>query len=162
MALMIASMPIFFVFTISSAWLISPISTLSCTIIGPESIPSSTKKTETPVSVSLFFNTQKGLISFGGNATKPASNFSQIEIYPNPVYPQYSGEVGLRGLINDSRIKIANAKGSLVNLIESNGGMASWDTKDLNGVNVDTGVYFFFISDEGGSETFVGKILIIR
>ena len=56
---MIASIPIFLDTWIRSLCdILSVIGMRVCTKMGPESMPSSTKKTETPVSFSLFFKTQ--------------------------------------------------------------------------------------------------------
>ncbi|HYQ58346.1 MAG TPA: T9SS type A sorting domain-containing protein, partial [Draconibacterium sp.] len=110
----------------------------------------------------VFFGTDKGLISYQGEATGGAATYSDVYVYPNPVRETYYGPVTIAGLIENSDIKITDISGNLVYKTTSVGGQAVWDGNNLNGNRVKTGVYMVFCNDEKGEETHISKILFIH
>jgi len=110
----------------------------------------------------VFFGTEKGIISYMGDASQGSANFNNVEIYPNPVRPDFTGSVAIRGLIENCTVKITDIRGNLVYETISNGGFASWDGKSFNGKRVSTGVYLIFAADKFGEKTHVGKLLFIN
>lgn len=85
-----------------------------------------------------------------------------VYAYPNPVYPDYSGDVIITGLSRNTNVKITDVSGNLVYETLSTGGDVSWDMTTYNGRKVSTGVYLLFCNNEDGSVTATAKILIIR
>jgi ligand-binding sensor domain-containing protein len=110
----------------------------------------------------VYFGTANGMVSFQGNAFSARDNFDQVEVYPNPVRPEFKGRLTIRGLQEDSTIKITDISGHLVHETESQGGSIQWDLKNLQGNRVRTGVYLIFISDREGIETTVEKVMIVN
>lgn len=110
----------------------------------------------------VFFGTNKGLISYQGEATGGADSYSNVYVYPNPVRETYTGPVTIAGLIENTDVKITDISGNLVYATTSFGGQAVWDGNNLNGNRVKTGVYMVFCNDEDGEETHVTKILFIH
>jgi len=110
----------------------------------------------------VFIGTDKGIIVFKGKATLPKNNLGDVYAYPNPVRPEYSGFIAIKGLVRDANVKITDAYGGLVNESIAFGGQAIWDGNNLNGQRVNTGVYLVFISDDNGNETLVTKILFVK
>lgn len=110
----------------------------------------------------VFFGTNRGLISFKGDATNAVDKMGKIIVYPNPVRPNYKGEIGIKGLVDKARVKITDINGTLVYQAISNGGQATWNGKNFSGVEASSGVYLVLISSEDGSDTAVSKIMIIR
>lgn len=110
----------------------------------------------------VFFATDAGLVSFLGSATEGGLSHDNVYAYPNPVRPEHTGPVVIRGLVSNANVKITDAAGNLVTEITAEGGQAIWNLKDISGNNVHSGVYLVFSSNEDGSETEVTKILIIR
>ena len=110
----------------------------------------------------VFFATEKGLISYVGNATDSENYKGPVYAFPNPVKSTYSGIIGIRGLVGNSEVKITDITGNLVYETISEGGTATWDGKTLSGERVKTGVYIVFSSSDDGSETEVTKILFIN
>lgn len=110
----------------------------------------------------VFFATEKGLISYVGNATDSEKYNGPVYAFPNPVKSTYSGVIGIRGLVGNSEVKITDIAGNLVYETISEGGTATWDGKTLSGERVKTGVYIVFSSSDDGSETEVTKILFIN
>jgi hypothetical protein len=90
-------------------------------------------------------------------------NYDDIYAYPNPVRPDYSGDVTITGLMDNSLVKIADPSGFVIRQMKSTGGMVTWDCFDQYGERVKTGVYLVLCSQANGSgEAVVTKIAVIR
>ncbi len=110
----------------------------------------------------VYFGTSKGIISFRGTATEGFEEFSDVYAFPNPVKPGYDGPIAIKGLINNSTIKITDISGTLVYETKSEGGQALWYGKNFEGKKVSSGVYMIFGTSEDGSQKMVSKILIVN
>lgn len=110
----------------------------------------------------IFFATDKGLISYKGTATAPNDDFSNVLVYPNPVKPDYDGVIAIRGLVENTDVKITDISGNLVFETTSFGGQAIWSGKNINGNRVKTGVYLVFNASSDGSLKKAAKILFIN
>jgi ligand-binding sensor domain-containing protein len=115
-----------------------------------------------PKTGEVFIATDKGLVSYRGEATEPSDRYSKVYAFPNPVRPNYSGPITITGLVDKTIVKITDIAGNLVFEAESLGGQAVWDGKNLKGQKVSTGVYLFFCSDSQGEQSAVGKILFVK
>lgn len=110
----------------------------------------------------VFFVSDKGMVSYKNYATSPTDNLDDVYVYPNPVRPDFTGEVKISGLKVKSNIKITDVSGNLVYETTSDGGTALWNTFNFNGRKVASGVYMIFVSSEDGSEKTTKKLMIIR
>ena len=110
----------------------------------------------------VFFGTDKGLVSYQGDAISGKATYENVYVYPNPVRETYDGPITVTGLIENSDIKITDISGNLVFKTTSLGGQAVWDGTNLNGNRVKTGVYLVFCNDEFGEETHITKLLFIN
>lgn len=110
----------------------------------------------------VFFATEKGLVSYVGDATDSKNYTGPVYAFPNPVRSDYTGVIGIRGLVGNSEVKITDITGNIVFETMAEGGTATWDGKTLSGQRVQTGVYIVFSSNDDGSETEVTKILFIN
>lgn len=110
----------------------------------------------------VFFATDKGLVSFKGNSTRPADNLDNVYVYPNPVRPNFDGTVKVAGLLSKANIKITDIEGNLVYETTSEGGTIEWDTTAFGKYKVSSGVYMIFIAAQDASETAVKKVMIVR
>ncbi|MCB8964955.1 MAG: hypothetical protein H6536_07960 [Bacteroidales bacterium] len=115
-----------------------------------------------PTTGEVFIVTEKGLVSYRGDATDPSDRFGTIYSYPNPVPPGYSGKISIVGLVKNTVVKITDISGNLVYETKSEGGMATWDGRSLRGHRVGTGVYLVFCADIKGEQSAVTKILFIK
>ena len=72
--------------------------------------------------------------------------------------------ITIRGLMDNSLVKIADAAGNVVKQLKSNGGMATWDGCNENGEKVKSGVYAVLASqhENDNASGAVTKIVIIR
>ena len=112
----------------------------------------------------VFFGTADGLVSYMGNATDPAESFDKdlVKVYPNPVRPNYTGNIIVKGLMANSNVKIVNAAGRLVNEGTSTGGEYTWDGRISDGMRAVSGVYYILATDEEGNNGVAAKFLIIK
>jgi hypothetical protein len=110
----------------------------------------------------VFFGTLKGMVSFKGDATESSVDFGKIEIYPNPIKPNFIGDISIKGLAENVNVKITDIAGNLVAETTSNGGFASWNGKNFSGSKVATGVYLVFAANKDGSKSIVGKLLFVN
>jgi hypothetical protein len=110
----------------------------------------------------LFFGTDQGISSYRGTAVAGQSDFTGLYVFPNPVRPEFRGDIVIKGMVTDTNVKITDISGNLVYETNSLGGQAIWDGNDFSGNRVHSGVYLIFCSDEDGSKTEVTKLLFIR
>jgi hypothetical protein len=110
----------------------------------------------------VWFGTAKGVISLRGDATSGAEKFKNVYTFPNPVRPDYTGNVTITGLMRDSRIKITDISGNLVYETFSDGGQATWNLETYTGERVSTGVYIVFCASPDGTSSIVTKMLILK
>ena len=110
----------------------------------------------------VYFGTSKGIISYRGTSVAGLDAFSDVYAFPNPVKPDYEGPIAIKGLMNNSTVKITDISGSLVYETKSEGGQAIWYGKNFNGVKVSSGVYMVFCTSEDGSQKTSTKILLIN
>ena len=109
----------------------------------------------------VFIATDKGLISYTNLATG-SGDYSEVYAYPNPVRPDFDGDVVVTGLFSDSNVKITDLTGNLVFQGTSVGGQFSWNCKNRNGERVKTGVYLVFAAIADGTQGVVTKIVVIK
>lgn len=110
----------------------------------------------------VFFSTDKGLVSFMGDATQASESFGDVVIYPNPVRPNYSGSICIRGLASDCNVKIMDMGGRLVYETYANGGMATWDGNTFAGKRAASGVYLIMAATRNGEEVYSGKLVFMH
>ncbi len=116
-----------------------------------------------PNSNSVFITTPAGVYEYFSDSTPAETSYSNIYAYPNPVRPDFAGDVTITGMMDNSLIKIADASGNVIRQLKSTGGMATWDCCDQNGERVKTGVYMVLCSQANGSgNAVVTKIAVIR
>jgi len=114
-----------------------------------------------PQSGEVFISTFAGICSFRGNATEPAPTDSQVLVFPNPVPPGYNGTIAIRGLADNSLVKIAELNGRLVYQVRALGGQATWNGLNYKGEKVASGVYLVLVRNDDGTEHTVTKIVLV-
>ena len=112
----------------------------------------------------VFFLSDKGLCSYMSNAVAPNEEMTKgsVNVYPNPVTPDFTGMVTITGLSYDADIKITTASGAIVAEGRSNGGMFNWDCRNQQGKRVASGVYMIITATSDGNKGTVGKIAVIN
>jgi hypothetical protein len=110
----------------------------------------------------VFFGTAKGIISYRSESVPPKETLEEVVVFPNPVRENYTGTIAIRGLVENSNVKITDVSGTLVYSAMSEGGQALWNGCNFNGEKVKTGVYLVFVTNTDGSKTAVSKIMFIK
>lgn len=115
-----------------------------------------------PETGEVFFATDKGMVSYQGTSTKAEDNLDNVYVFPNPVRPEFNGDVNISGLMDKVNVKITDIEGNLVHEATSEGGTVLWNTTAFGSHRVASGVYMIFIASEDGTKTKVKKVMIIR
>ena len=110
----------------------------------------------------VFIGTDKGIISYMGEATEGSESYSEVYAYPNPVRPQYGDKVTITGLMSDSNVKITDVAGHLVYQGKSLGGQLTWNCRSYRGERVASGVYLVLAATPEGKESVVTKIVVVK
>ncbi len=111
----------------------------------------------------VFFITEKGLVSYRSDATEGVDvDKQELLVFPNPIEPGYEGNIAIRGVSTDARVKITDAKGQLVFQTTAYGGQANWNGYTYTGKKAQSGVYYVFAMSKDGSLTSSTKFVIIN
>jgi hypothetical protein len=110
----------------------------------------------------VFFGTSAGLISYRSTATPGGPTNNDVYAYPNPVKRGYAGPIAIKGLVQNASVKITDVNGQVVYETRAEGGQAIWDGRNFDGRKANSGVYMVFITDSGGSDKMVTKILFLN
>ncbi|OJJ15184.1 hypothetical protein BKI52_39660 [marine bacterium AO1-C] len=115
-----------------------------------------------PQTGEVFIATDKGVVSYRGTATEGTTTHQTVKVFPNPVRPNYTGLVGISGLVANARVKITDTSGKLIYQTQAQGGTVSWDLRDYTGFRAKSGIYLIFSTNSDGTETFVTKIAVLE
>jgi hypothetical protein len=118
--------------------------------------------TVNPTTGEVFFATPRGLVSYRDAATVGGETFGKVYVFPNPVRPDYTGDIIITGLAANVDVRITDIAGNLVYQTQALGGQAVWNGKNFDGRKVATGVYLVFCSNEDGTATYITKLLFIN
>lgn len=110
----------------------------------------------------IYIGTELGLQSFRSVIIEGDDKYNNVYAYPNPVRANYAGTVFVRGLIDNSVVKIVDQNGNLVWETKSQGGQIEWPVKTLSGNRVASGVYIVYAATTTGDQKAVSKILVIN
>jgi ligand-binding sensor domain-containing protein len=110
----------------------------------------------------VFIGTSQGVISYRSESVTPTQDLKEVVVFPNPVRESYEGAIAIRGLVENSSVKITDISGNLVYSTMSEGGQALWNGRNFNGDRVKTGVYLVYVTNSDGSKTTVSKIMFVN
>lgn len=117
-----------------------------------------------PSNGALYIGTDVGLCQYSTNITSSAASLDKnnIKVYPNPVRPEYHGNLYITGLTEGAQVKILSAASRLVASGTAIGGTYSWDLANAeNGERVSAGVYFVYIATADGKKATTVKVAVI-
>lgn len=110
----------------------------------------------------IFIGTLAGLQSFRTPIIEGDDNYNNVYAYPNPVKPGFNGHVFVRGLVDNSVVKITDESGNLVWETKSQGGQIEWPVKTLSGNRVATGVYIVYAQTTTAELKALTKVLVVN
>ena len=152
--------------TSSGVFLISPDGSQILQHFTKENSPLPTSSVKTiginEVSGEVYFGTLNGMVSFQGDAYAESESLSDANVFPNPVRPNFLGNVVIRGLQQKTRVKITDIAGNLVYDTTSQGGSISWNLRSFSDARVRSGVYLIFITSKDGLDSAVKKLMVIN
>ena len=102
------------------------------------------------------------MVSFQGDAYVESESLSDANVFPNPVRPNFLGNVVIRGLQQKTRVKLTDIAGNLVYDTTSEGGSISWNLRSFSGARVRSGVYLIFVTSKDGLDSAVKKLMVIN
>jgi ligand-binding sensor domain-containing protein len=109
----------------------------------------------------VFFGTSKGTVSYIGRAIDGRENADELYAFPNPVRPEFEGDVMIKGMRSFSKVKITTVDGRLVRELDSYGGEVPWDRLDTYGNPVVPGIYLVMTADADGQGAGITKLAIL-
>ena len=113
----------------------------------------------------VYIGTNLGVTAISTLFIKPKTDFSDLFVYPNPLV--IDGNTNLNiiidGLVENSRIKILDISGKLINEFNSIGGRTTfWDLKDFSGQYISSGIYIVVAFDSEANQVAHAKFAVIR
>lgn len=110
-----------------------------------------------------YFGTEKGLSSLEIISVAAQQSLSSIDLSPNPVYLPDQQRVEIRGLVDESTVKVLTLGGKVLTQFPAQGGgRAFWDCTDGEGNSVASGIYIIVAHDRTGTQIASAKIAVIR
>ncbi len=110
----------------------------------------------------LYVLTNQGLCVFGTDASEGKEDYEEVTVFPNPVRPDYDGQVVVQGLMEDSNVRITDSKGNMIENGMSNGGTYCWSARRKDGSRVATGVYNIFVTTQDGTSYKHLKVAVVK
>jgi ligand-binding sensor domain-containing protein len=111
----------------------------------------------------VFFATDRGTVSYAGDAIAPAAEADDLLVYPNPFRPGAGdGTVTFEGLVEETDIRVVTPGGIVVASFRARGGRVRWDGRGPDGRLVPTGMYLVVAVGEHGEDTAYGRLAVIR
>ena len=112
----------------------------------------------------VMIGTDKGLMGYDAGKANSGNKLKDkdLRIYPNPVRPDYYGDVTIEGLPAGAEIKITTTGGQVVKRAKTNSGFYKWDVKDNSGAGVGSGVYYVLAVTADGKQGARGRIVVVR
>lgn len=112
----------------------------------------------------VYIGTSYGLCSYQSDISVMPDKMdkSTTWAYPNPVEPDFTGNVTICGLSYGADVKIVTSAGTLVCEGTSSGGTFEWDCRDQKGRRVASGIYMVETAERDGSAGCVCKIAVIN
>ncbi len=117
-----------------------------------------------PANRSMMISTGKGLCELFLTDSE-ISGETNVRAYPNPVRPNFLGNVTIDMLPNQATVKITDTNGRLVReLGTANGGEIVWDLTNSQRKRVPGGIYYVLAGNGHDQESFskMTKILVVE
>lgn len=115
-----------------------------------------------PVTGDVYIGTDLGLVTFRSTATEGTEAASNAVTFPNPVPSGYTGTIAIKGLPNNSDVRITDISGQLVYRTKALGGQAVWSGTDYTGRRPQSGVYLIFAANSDGTQSYQGKMVFME
>lgn len=115
-----------------------------------------------PETGDLYIGSDAGLTVYHSDAVQGKPDFSNVYAYPNPVRPEYTGDIIITGLMDNSLVKITDINNQLIYQAHARGGQLTWNGLNASNNRVNSGIYLVYGTSEDGKNGVVTKVLIVR
>lgn len=109
----------------------------------------------------VVISTTQGVVIYRDTTAWEFDDFSNLIVFPNPVFPNYSGFIVISGLMDGSIVHILNPDGTVVNSFYSIGGEIVWNKKNKYGEKVGSGIYIIIAVHPTQRKKGMTKVLIL-
>ncbi len=112
----------------------------------------------------VYIGTDKGLCSYMSDANTASDGMTEDNVwaYPNPVKPEYTGPVTIRGLEDGASVRIVTSSGYLVDQGTASGGEYKWYAQDRDNHRVASGIYMVLVATADGDKGVVCKVAVVN
>lgn len=115
-----------------------------------------------PQNGEVFFATLNGICSYRAIATEANENASEVLVFPNPVLPNYKGQIAIKNVPENAIVYITTTNGNVVFQTKAQGGQAVWNGLQPNQQPVAAGVYLVFVKELQGNQNLVSKLVVVK
>ncbi|MCF0179178.1 MAG: hypothetical protein HUJ97_02880 [Bacteroidales bacterium] len=109
----------------------------------------------------VFISCEGGLVTYITDAINGAEDNNNVICYPNPVRPEFSGNLRITGMKDQTKIKVCDINNTVVYSTVSEGGSVTWDLSTEQGKRLNSGVYIIYGTDTSGKNKVLTKLLVI-
>lgn len=110
----------------------------------------------------LYISCERGVVTYVSDAIKGAEDYSNVICYPNPIRPEFTGDLHITGLKDKTQVRICDIANHIVYSTICEGGMVRWDLNGPNGHRIKPGVYLVYGIDANGKGGVVTKFLVVN
>lgn len=110
----------------------------------------------------LYISCEGGVLSYVSDAIEGADNYNNVICYPNPVRPEFTGDLHITGLMDKTQVRICDTTNHVVYSTICEGGMVTWNLCGNTGKRVKAGVYLVYGIDKEGKSGVVTKFLVVN
>ena len=96
------------------------------------------------------------------NTASDGMTEDNVWAYPNPVKPEYTGPVTIRGLEDGASVRIVTSSGYLVDQGTASGGEYKWYAQDRDNHRVASGIYMVLVATADGDKGVVCKVAVVN
>lgn len=114
-----------------------------------------------PESGEVYFCTDKGLACWQSDVTPGAQDWNTLYCYPNPVRPDFTGELTICGLMAGSTLSVTDVTNHVIFQTETLSGTVTWNMTNNGGKKIMPGIYMIHGVDEDGKEGATCKFLVL-
>ncbi len=109
----------------------------------------------------LFIASDGGVVVYHTESSEPAEDFSNIHCYPNPLRPDYYGDIFIEGLMAKTTVSITDSTGNRIWKATCDDGSINWNARNNNGDRVAPGVYLIHGISSSDSKGKICKLLVL-
>lgn len=109
----------------------------------------------------IYISCEGGILSYNTSEVEGEEDLKSVYCYPNPIRPDYFGELHVMNLKANSLVSITASNGDLVFKTLSQGASVTWNLLDGTGNRIKPGVYYIHVIDSIEKDGQTIKVLVL-